>query len=46
MAPPDWFWPEVVEARALEVTLAVGGGPEGPAEQEEEPLWAWLVLLW
>ena len=45
MALQDW-WPKVVTARVPRVTEALGGGREGPLEQEEDPLWPWLVLLW
>ena len=43
MANPDW-WPQVLAARAPEVTVALGRGLGGPKEQEED-LWPWLVPL-
>ena len=30
MAPPDWFWPEVVKAREPDVTVELSGWIGGP----------------
>ena len=45
MSPPDWSWPELVEARAPDFTMDESGGLGGP-EWEEELLWPWLLPLW